>query len=265
MNISTQDLLEDIKNSIINKKPLSAVRCGDGEFHIVKSKGDFDERSVKIHHNAMNDILRRNHIWDCKIHPHSCQCYLNSNEALTWIKEIRSYIISAMKSADYLGLTVPGKDARFYSISDNVLRRHGIDHIAKKTIDSLFTRSHSFGSLSNFKKLIQGNDMHIITSNVKRFKDVNFSNVLGVNVTYTDISGDRSYKQRAFIKESILSSNKKIFLFGGGSAIKDLIPWSAKTMGAVSIDVGSVLDAWTGYKSRLMYEQPEFQHLLWVK
>jgi hypothetical protein len=265
MNVSIQDLLLNIENSIKNKKPLSVVRCGDGEFHLVKTIKDFNERDVKIHRSAINNILKRNNIWQCKTHEHSCECYLKSNEALAWIGEIRGYIVNAMKSSDYLGLTVPGKDIRFYGISNEILRGHGIDPVTKKTINSLFPRSHEFGSLSNFRNLIQGNGIHIITSNVERFKNINLGNILGVNVTYTDISGKRSYKQRTFIKESIIESNKKIFLFGGGSAIKDLIPWSAKTMGAVSIDVGSVLDVWSGYRSRLMYLQPEFQHLLWIK
>ncbi len=265
MIISNTELISKIKNSIKDKTPLSVVRCGDGEFHLLKNENDFDQRARAIHRSSITDILKRNNVWLCKTHEHSCECYLKSNEALAWIGEIRGYIVNAMKSSDYLGLTVPGKDIRFYGISNEILRRHGIDPIAKKTISSLFPRSHEFGSLLNFRNLIQGNGIHIITSNVERFKNINFGNILGVNVTYTDISGNRSYKQRAVIKESIIASNKKIFLFGGGGAIKDLIPWSAKTIGAVSIDVGSVLDAWSGYRSRLMYLQPEFQHLLWIK
>ena len=60
-------------------------------------------------------------------------------------------------------------------------------------------------------------------------------------------------------------NNQPIILFGGGYGVKSLIPWSAKELGKISIDVGSVLDAWSGYQSRHMFLEDRFKHLVWVK
>lgn len=269
MNVDNEDLFNKLRYSIKNKQPLSVVRCGDGEFHLLKNEYDFDERSRPIHRSAMTDILNRNGIWKCPIHSfpdgkiRACKCYLDSTIAMGWINEIKDYIISAIKTTDYLGLLVPNKDPRFYSINNDVLTRHTINVSSLKIVNSTFPRSPGFGSLSSFKDIIQGNDIHIITPNVNRFKESNIDKMLGANISYTDISSDRSYKLRNQIKSSIKGSCKKIFLFGGGGAIKDLIPWAAKEMNAVSIDVGSVLDGWSATPSRKYIDNSSFSYLKW--
>lgn len=269
MNISNSELFSKIKHSIQNKNKLSVVRCGDGEFHLLKNEYDFDERSRPIHRSAMTNILNRNGIWRCSTHMlpdgsiRACKCYLDSKVAMSWVGEIKGYIIDAIKNTDYLGLSVPNKDPRFYSISNDVLERNTINTNTLNIVNSTFPRSPEFGSLLGFKTLIQNNDIHIITPNVGRFKKSNVDKMLGINISYTDISGERSYKLRNMIKSSIKDSGKKIFLFGGGAAIKDLIPWSSKEMNAVSIDVGSVLDGWSSTPSRKYIDDPNFSYLKW--
>lgn len=271
MNVSNKDLLSKIKDSIKNKQPLSIVRCGDGEFHILKNKNDFNKKTSLTHNGAMRNILIRNNVWECKTHVSPtgkqlvCECYQDQQIVTAWINNIRGFISEAIKNADYVGLIIPNEDDQFYGILPHILLRHGINPDSIKPINSLFMRTPEFGSLSSFKNIIQGNDIHIITPNVSEFKKAGIADLLNVNVSYTDISTDRSYKLRDSIKESILKSDKKIFLFGGGSAIKDLIPWSAKTKNAVSIDVGSVLDAWVGLNSRPVYTTLKFKHLEWKK
>lgn len=276
-NTTDSELVFAIKNAIKNLTPLSVVRCGDGEMHILKSANDIKEtRDLPVHHHSMCLILSRENIYRCSIHspiknvgdkPICCTCYLNNHIHNSWRNEARQIISDSIKNSDYVGLCVPGHNPKYYTISSEVLSRYGINSNKLKVISSLFPRQKSFGSIESFKEIIQGNDIHIITSNVKRFYENDIAKKLGVNVTYTDISTKPAHTKevRELVKMNIKETDKKIILFGGGYAIKDLIPWSSKEYGKISIDVGSTLDAWSGYKSRTMYDQLEFQHLVWTE
>jgi hypothetical protein len=255
---------------------LSVVRCGDGEMHILKSVGDIkEERDKNVHHHSMCLILSRENIYRCSVHspisagdkPIGCTCYLKNNSHNLWRNEARKIISDAIKNSNYVGLSVPGMNPRYYTISSEVLSAYGINTNQLRIISSLFSRERIFGSIESFREIIQGNDIHIVTSNVKGFRDNEIGKKLGVNITYTDISEKPAHSKeiRELVKSDLQRTAAKIILFGGGYAIKDLIPWSSKELGKISIDVGSTLDAWSGYKSRIMYEKPEFKHLIWTE
>ena len=273
-NINTPELISIIKNSIYNSLPLSIVRCGDGEMHMLKNPNDFIQKSHKlIYHRSMCINIHRDFNWKCAVHsntiekPKACECYLKVPRFLDWINNSKKIISYAIKYSDYVGLVVPGKNSNFYSISNDVIGRYGINTNKLKIISSLFPGEETFGSLNSFKSIIQGNDIHIITSNVDRFVKGDIDKLLGVNISYTDISKGRSIDPniKTHVKESIKNTDKQIILFGGGYAIKDLIPWSSKKYGKISIDVGSVLDAWSGYQSRRMFLDSRFEYLNWIK
>lgn len=275
---STKNLIKRIKHCIQNGLPLSVVRCGDGEFHLIKNASDFKTPGhLKVHYGSINVILKRNKIWECPNHPGNvdrstkkpCSCFLKKYEndpvALKWKDMMKAYVIDAIKNSNYVGLNVPNKLEAFYGIDESILQRHGVNTDVLVNIDSLFSRSKDFATLPKMRQMIDGNDVHIITNNVKAFIDTGISKKLGCNVTFTDISSDRAYKLRDVIKQDISKTDAKIILFGGGGAIKDLIPWAAKNYGKVAIDVGSVLDPWSGTPSRIMYDKPEMNYVKWVQ
>jgi len=276
--LTTKNLISRIRHCIHNGLPLSIVRCGDGEFHLIKNASDFkNPRHLKVHYGSINVILKRNKIWECPHHPGNidrssgrpCSCFLGNYEddpvALEWKNTMKGYVIEAIKKSNFIGLNVPGKLEVFYGIDESILKRNGIDTKVLVNIDSLFSRSKDFATLPKMRQMINGNDVHIITSNVKAFINTDISKKLGCNVTFTDISADRAYKLRNVIKEDISKTDAKIILFGGGGAIKDLIPWASKNHGKVAIDVGSVLDPWSGTPSRIMYDNPEMNYVKWVQ
>ena len=275
--LQTQNLISRIRHCIQNGLPLSVIRCGDGEFHLIKNSSDFtDSRKLKVHYGSMNVILKRNKIWKCPHHPGNidkstkkpCSCFLGNYEedpiALKWKNTMKGYVIEAIKKSNYVGLTVPGKDEAFYGIDESILQRNGIDTNVLVNIDSLFSRSKDFASLPSVRSLIDGNDVHIVTNNVNAFIKSEISKKLRCNVTYTDLSHDRAYVLRDKIKEDISNTSTKIILFGGGATIKDLVPWAAKNYGKIAIDVGSVLDPWSGTPSRLAFDQPNYKHVKWT-
>lgn len=273
-NVNTPSLVTAIRHAVSHSLPLSVIRCGDGEMHILKNANDFSEdRHKLIHYHSLCTILARENIWRCNVHspgtvkPIACSCYLKDSNVTSWLKEARTIISSSIKNSDYVGLVVPEKNQNYYTVSKDVIRRYGINPDKLKVISSLFPREEMFGSLNSFRSIIRGNGIHIITPNVDRFINGNIDKLLGVNVSYTDISGGDAYepKIRNLVKESIKTTDKRIVLFGGGYAIKDLIPWSSKEYGKISLDVGSVLDAWSGYQSRLMFLEERFKHLTWIK
>ena len=275
-NTSDHDLVQAIRKAIKYKQSLSVIRCGDGEMHILKNVEDFAGEQQKLtHHHSLCLIQWRENIWKCKTHapvnptalkPNTCECYLKDQGSLEWRKLARDIISYSIKEADYVGLTVPGRNAHYYSITDNILQRYDIQSDKLKTISSLFPKKELFGSLENFKGMIQGNDIHFVTPNVERFKAGKIEELLGVNVTYTDISGKESYHSevREKIKNDLIKTPAKIILFGGGYGVKSLIPWSAKELGKISIDVGSIIDAWSGLQSRHMFLKEENTHLNWI-
>jgi len=276
-NTTDADLIIAIKKAVKHKQPLSIVRCGDGEMHILKREDDFlGEQQKLTHHHSLCLIQYRENIWKCIEHapvnpaslkPNTCQCYLTDNKSLEWRKIARDVISYSIKESDYVGLTVPGRIAHYYSITDTILQRYGVNPHNLKTISSLFPREEMFGSLENFKKIIQGNDIHLVTPNVERFKNGKIENMLGVNVTYTDISGQESWHPdvREKIKKDLLITKAPIVLFGGGYGVKSMIPWAAKELSKIAIDVGSILDAWSGLQSRHMFMEEKFAHLNWIK
>jgi len=270
INTTNLDLIKAIKHAIKNKKPLSVSRCGDGEMHILKNEMDFSLHNHKLtHHHSLCSIQFREKIWVCDTHKpinnnkQTCDCYLNSDESKKWLNTSRDIISYSIKHSDFIGLTVPKKLPQYYSINKKVLSRYGIDTNSLKTISSLFPLDKNFSSIESFKKIIQGQGIHIVTPNVKRFKQNKLDKMLGVTVTYTDISDNIAYKLRHEVFESIKNTREQIILFGGGYAIKDLIPKSSKELGKISIDVGSILDAWSGYQSRNMFLNDELKHLNW--
>ena len=277
-NTTDAQLIIAIKTAVKNKTPLSVVRCGDGEMHILKQTCDFPREHQQLtHHHSLCLIQWRENIWRCKEHapvnpdslkPNTCDCYLKDSKSTAWRELARNLISSSIRDADYVGLTVPGRNANYYTITEHILKRHGIINSHKfKTISSLFPREKLFGSLQSFGGIIQGNDIHIITPNVERFKASKIGERFGVNATYTDISGKSSYYHdvREKVKRDIALTNAPIILFGGGYGIKSLIPWAATELGKIALDVGSVLDAWSGLQSRHMFMEDSFAHLNWVK
>ena len=114
--------------------------------------------------------------------------------------------------------------------------------------------------------MIQGNDVHFVTPNVERFKAGKIEELLGVNVTYTDISGKETWHSdvRERIQKELRNVTAPIVFFGGGYGVKSLIPWAAKEFGKVAIDTGSIIDAWSGLQSRHMFLEEENSHLNWI-
>lgn len=277
-NTSDLELIQAMRKAVKYGQPLSVVRCGDGEMHILKSVEDFPKGipgQLVTHHHSLCLIQWRENIWKCPTHkpnnpnslkPETCECYLTDESSLAWRGLARDIISYSIKESDYVGLTVPGRNPNYYTINDITLNRYGIDVTRLKTISSLFPRDKMFGSLESFKSIIQGNSVHFVTPNVDRFKAGKIEEILGVDVYYTDISGKESYHAdiREAIKKDMKSTPAKIVLFGGGYGVKSIIPWAAKELGKVAIDVGSILDAWSGLQSRHMFMKDEFAHLNWI-
>lgn len=272
ITVEDNQLLHIIKKAIHLQSPLSVSRCGDGEFHLLKKEDDFlNDKWKKVHHDSICLILNRNKIKRCEIHNQSrppdrvggCKCYLNDGDAMSWIKMMRERIISTIKNSDYIGLNVPHKQEFLYGISSNVLAKNGIDVKELNVVNSLFPRMPEFGSIEGFKSIIGNHPIHFITSNARAFKQRRINELLKTEITYTDISGDRSYKYRDKVKHDIEHTDAKLIFFGGGGGIKDLIPWAATEHGKIAIDVGSIMDPWSGTQSRPVYEKPQFNYVKW--
>lgn len=274
-NISDEEIINIINESIKNGTSISVSRCGDGEMHILKNENDFVTDSDKvIHHVSMISILSRNAIFKCTqckdykgVHTW-CKCYLHNKAAIDWILHMRHIIIDTIKKSDYIGLNCPKVDQRWYGISESVLRRHGIDVNTLKITTSDWPKHPLIGDPNEFKKILDGRPIHIITSRVRNLKRVQFESYIGSPITYTMLNDEEgttnmSYYQRKELIDSLSNIKEDIIILGGGAYIKDIIPILKNDYGKICLDMGSVLDIWAGILSRKTFLS-ESKHCNWL-
>jgi len=282
INVQSQDLIKLIHKSIKEKTPLSITRFGDGAFHLLKNANDFSNDYAKsIHCISMNHILNRNGIFLCTEHEHSpiggrigvnlynggvpnCNCYLQDKDATDWINEMKRRIVIGINESSHVGLSVPSVSSvskEYYTVNNTVLDRYGIKRDLNR-IDSLFTNLHAFSALDSAKKLFQNQKIHIVSRNKTEFINQDISYKLGCELSFTDMSDERSYKLVDKIKQDIIDTDANIVLFSGGVYIKHLIPFAAG-LGKVAIDTGSIVDAWCNIPSRGWYDKPDMSYTNW--
>jgi hypothetical protein len=274
-NISDEEIINIINESIKNGTPTSISRCGDGEMHILKNENDFITGGDKIiHYASMISILKRNAVFNCtrckdeKGNPLACRCYLNSKNATNWINDMRGIIVDTIKRSDYIGLNCPKVDQRWYGISESVLRRYDINVNSLKITTSDWPKHKLIGDPIEFKKILNGRPIHMITSRVRNFQRIQFESYLGSPITYTSLNDEEgttnmSYYQRKELIDSLSNIKEDIVVLGGGAYIKDLIPILKNDYGKICLDMGSVLDIWSGIVSRKVF-LAESKHCNWL-
>lgn len=274
-NINDDEIVNIINESIKNGTPISVARCGDGEMHILKNENDFvTDRDKIIHYSSMNSILKRNAIFNCQpcttatmMHA-ECKCYLSDRNAISWINHMREIIVNTINESEYIGLNCPNIDQRWYGISESVLRRYHIDINSLKIITSDWPKHPLLGNPHEFKKNLRNQPIHLITSRTLNFDRVGFKQFLNAPITYTALNDDEgttkmSYYQREDLINSLSNIKEQIVLVGGGAYIKDIIPILHKKYNKTVIDMGSVLDIWSGILSRTVFLN-QSKHCNWL-
>ncbi len=107
-NTSDSDLVTAIKKAVKHKQPLSVIRCGDGEMHILKNVDDFPGEQQKLtHHHSLCLIQWRENIWRCKTHAPANPAAI-APPPNTFPKSPESLSLSGAFSLDFFQLLTAG-------------------------------------------------------------------------------------------------------------------------------------------------------------
>jgi len=240
VNMTDEKFCNLLKKSIENKTPLSMARFGDGELAPLRRSHSnvpgptwragfrkvwgYDESTYKIGENLVVEILNR-----------------------------------ALKNSDVIGLMNPKNEIAKalgqtqYGSQWGLLksRMEKVNRTKKLLVcDHQVPRGKSLGDLNNFKNILNGNDLHIISPRTERLKKNNINKILECKVSYTQAGMERAKPMRLKhsrhkLFEKIDDIEENIVLVALSLMGKD-IPQYLSARGKICLDVGVVVDAWAG-------------------
>jgi len=248
INQSIDQTIDLIKNSIYSGTPLSISRFGDGEIYLLNRNSPDSHK------------IRKCKDWDYKYPEEVNEMYDDANNIL--IKSLKnSDIISIMDKNNIISKRIGFSNER-WSISKELLLKNGINPEQLKVTDHMLARDVKFGKPENFKNIIQGKSLNIISPNTEELKTKNLETLLDCEVTYTNHPFSINFKNRHEFVDNLKNIKSDVVLVGTGN-IKDYVSILSKQYGKVAIDVGAMLDAWAGIKSRPWFKKGGHQnHLL---
>ncbi len=239
--LSNEQVAERIKLCIKNQTPFCLSRMGDGEIYILND-------------NAPDSLKQRiANLWGYHVseYPKMRQKYVE--QLLTTIRE-----------TDILGImdfnNVENINRKFYkhiwSLPISKLNKLNVPEPV--CCDHKLPRSKLFGDPNNFKHIICGEPINIITPN-KSLDIDKLSNILQTNVSVTLIDNDREklINKTRDIKENVV-------LYGVSITAKDL-GVILKKQNKIAIDFGATLDAWAGIQSRPWFKDGNIQEYCVIK
>jgi hypothetical protein len=241
-NITISNTVEIIKDKIHNEIPFSLTRFGDGEIHIIKNTGsiDFQKRVCDE--------------WG----------YSFPSQLELAYSEIRKVLIESLIKSDIIGFmdkNTPTLPNNFFNPNDWSLEKTklidlGIDLKSVLICDHMIARSKEVGDINNFKKILNGKDLHIISPNKTKLESNNLSKILECNVSITNHPNTLNISNREkFIQD--LSKIKEPVVVYGTSILKDYGVYLRDNFGKVTLDLGATLDAWANIVSRSWFNHKQ--------
>ena len=259
VNMTDANFCALLKKSIEDKTPLSLARFGDGELAPLRrnnsnipgptwraglrKKWGYDETTYKDGENLVVEIL---------------------NRALK-MSDIVGVMNPANKIAKALGVTTYGN--RWGLLSSRVKKTGRTKKIL--ACDHQVPRGESLGNLNNFKNILNGNNLHIISPRTERLKKNNIDKILGCKVSYTNAGMENPRANR--LKYSREKLFKKIDDIEDNIVIVALtlmgkdIPQYLSERGKICLDFGATVDAWAGIITRKWFRKGGLQHYCLVR
>lgn len=253
-NISVHKSIDIIKEKIKTKTPFSFTRFGDGEIYILNKDG--------YKYNG----------WEKKL----CDDwgYQYPNEIDDAYEEIGEIIKYSLSNSDMIGIMSENHDIfntigmdfdpNTWSISFDKLEEIDINPKELLIGEHMLPRYREFGNIHEFSKIIQGNDIHILSPRVEELKSKNLNKLLGVDVGYTNHDYTINLNNRDTILKSFDKISEPIVILGT-SVLKDYGPILSKKYGKIALDLGATLDAWSGIYSRPWFKEGGLQEYLVIK
>ena len=237
--LDTEDILKTVKNSLENKKPLSIVRCGDGEAIVLN--GFKDLPSLKAVYKRQFGFI----------------------PPIDHSEEIRENLISAYKNCDIIGIPLKeSKNEDYWSKVKDILKENTHENILEeKFTASIDLHSHLLDK-DHYTKLLEGLDtLNYISCRNLDAEFKNLFNIRTVNrftiapeVKFTSgYNGEKHYpyqfNQIRKWMDRAINCEGSLCLTGAGVVGKIYNNWF-RDRGGVAIDIGSIFDSWAGLSTR---------------
>ena len=247
VNQSIEETINLIKEKIRTDTPFALSRFGDGEIHVLN-------RNFEPHFE-----LRGCNEWGYK-YPTEINQYYDDSTVV---------ILNSIKHSDVIGIMdehnniaksmVYRKDK--WSIKTEFLYNNDIDVTKLIITDHMLPRSEEFGKPDNFKEILQGKSLNIISPNTNRLKNKNLSKLFDTDVTFTHQPNSINLRNRDEFIEGFKNIKSDVVLVGCGLQ-KDYVSYLKHNYGKVAIDAGAMLDAWAGLKTRPWFHKGGKQEYL---
>lgn len=245
---SNEELYDIIKTSIKNKQSLSLTRIGDGELMFLKK-----------------DVPKEIQIRFSKNWGYSEHNYLEGENFL------HNMLIDALKNTDYIGLMDINNDIvktnkinfNDWVLEEELINKLGINNKIN-VFDHQVTRGKIIGDINNFKNLLCGEDIHIVSCRTNELKSKNIDKLLGVNVKYTHIDISTKLSEYDNVLEKLNTISEDVILLSLGVLGKN-IPHKLSKKGKVCIEFGATIDAWAGLITRPWFNKGGLQNHCLIK
>ena len=249
VNQTIEEAINLIKHKIKTNTPFCFSRYGDGEIHAFNRnfKPQFEKRGC--------DELGY-------VYPSQIDLYYDDSTGV---------IINAITNSDMIGLMDMNNDVaktsnflkKNWSFSIESLKNKGIDLSDTLITDHMLPRSKEFGSIDNFKEILQGKSLNIISPNTKLLEEKNLNKLLDSEVTFTYHPNSINLRNRDEFIESFKDIKSDVVLVGCGLQ-KDYVSYLRYNHNKIAIDVGAMLDAWAGIYSREWFKKGGKQDYLLI-
>ena len=125
----------------------------------------------------------------------------------------------------------------------------------------MLSRHEKFGKPENFKQILQGKTLNIISPNTELLKTKNLNKLLDSDVTFTHHPYSINFRNRNDFIDSFKDIKSDVVLVGCGN-MKDYVCYLRHNHNKIAIDVGAMLDAWAGLKTRPWFQNGGKQEYL---
>jgi len=245
--ITVTQSINIIKDKIKSNEPFALSRYGDGEINILN-------RSTPPKYQK-----RGCNIWGYK-YPSEVNYFFN---------DASTVILNAIRHSDGIGLmdrnnqiakNITYKE-HIWSIKTEFLESAGIDTNNLIIFDHQLPRMKEFGKPENFKEILQGKSLNIISPNTEILKKKNLGKLFDTDVTFTHHPHNINFRNRNEFIEGFKDIKSDVVLVGCGIQ-KDYVSYLRYNHNKVAIDVGALLDAWSGIISRPWFNEGSIQNYL---
>jgi len=251
-NMSNEDAVSLIKEKIKTNTPFAFTRYGDGEVYIMTNRSKRESWLQKSCKDYGYDYKKDGEIE---------QFYKDYNKIL-WGTFTKSDMVGIMKSECSI---LPGKqNLDDWSFKKELLKEKNIDIENLLITEHQLSRHKIMGSVEGMRDIIQGNDIHIITITPNNMIERNLDKLLGINITYTENKMSYSYRNRDEILKQFKNIKENIVLYGSGID-KDYGTILRDKYGKIALDMGSVMEAWSGRLARNTFKEGQLQSYLLIK